>query len=190
MRDPDEIARRERVWEQAIDAIEYETGRQVAGIPAARVPPAAGREDRARVLQGALSAAGARRGRGVSSDLPPAVRVAPAEGSPACQTTTGFLNRLRERGEEVLTQVSAELSQNPRFMQAVAGAMRGKEKLEEAVGRVLRQMNVPTRSELKRAVARIEALEKRARGAQARSSPRPRSSRPRRLASRRRKAAG
>jgi hypothetical protein len=33
VRDLDEIARRERVWEQAIDAIEYETGRQVAGIP-------------------------------------------------------------------------------------------------------------------------------------------------------------
>ena len=73
---------------------------------------------------------------------------------------TGFLNRLRERGQEYLTQVSAELSQNPRFMQAVAGAMRGKEKLEQAVGRVLRQMNVPTRSELKRAVARIDALER------------------------------
>jgi len=33
VRDADEVARRERVWEQAIDAIEYETGRQVAGIP-------------------------------------------------------------------------------------------------------------------------------------------------------------
>ena len=73
---------------------------------------------------------------------------------------TGFLNRLRSRGQEYLTQVSAELSQNQRFMRAVAGAMRGKEKLEEAVGRVLRKMNVPTRSELKRAVARIDALEK------------------------------
>jgi hypothetical protein len=73
---------------------------------------------------------------------------------------SGFLGRLRSRGQEVLTQVSAELGQNPRFMQAVAGAMRGKEKLEEAVGRALRQMNVPTRSELKRALARIDALEK------------------------------
>jgi polyhydroxyalkanoate synthesis regulator phasin len=73
---------------------------------------------------------------------------------------TGFLNRLRSRGQEYLTQVSAELSQNPRFMQAVAGAMRGKERLEEAVGRVVRQMNVPTRTELKRATARIDALEK------------------------------
>jgi polyhydroxyalkanoate synthesis regulator phasin len=72
----------------------------------------------------------------------------------------GFLNRLRSRGQEVLTQVSAELGQNKRFMQAMAGAMHGKELLEEAVGRVLRQMNVPSRSEWKRAVARIEALEK------------------------------
>jgi len=72
----------------------------------------------------------------------------------------GFLNRLRSRGEEVLTQVSAELSSNPRFMQAMAGALRGKEKLEEAVSRVLRQMNVPSRGELKRALGRIEALER------------------------------
>ena len=34
VRDPDEIARRERAWEHAIDEIEYETGRQVAAIPA------------------------------------------------------------------------------------------------------------------------------------------------------------
>lgn len=72
----------------------------------------------------------------------------------------GLLNRLRSRGEQVLTQVSAELSSNPRFMQAMAGALRGKEKLEEAISRVLRQMNVPSRSELKRALARIEALER------------------------------
>jgi polyhydroxyalkanoate synthesis regulator phasin len=73
---------------------------------------------------------------------------------------TGFLNRLRTRGEEVLTQVSAELSSNPRFMQAMAGALRGKEKLEEAVSRVLRQTNVPSRTELRRALARIDTLER------------------------------
>jgi polyhydroxyalkanoate synthesis regulator phasin len=72
----------------------------------------------------------------------------------------GVLGRLRSRGEELLTQVSAELSSNPRFMQAVAGAIRGKEKVEEGVGRVLRQMNVPTRGELKKATARIDALER------------------------------
>jgi nucleoside-diphosphate-sugar epimerase len=32
VRDPDEIARRERLWEKAIDEIEYETGRQVGSI--------------------------------------------------------------------------------------------------------------------------------------------------------------
>ncbi len=91
---------------------------------------------------------------------------------------SGFLNRLRSRGEEVLTQVSAELSSNPRFMQAMAGALRGKEKLEEAVARVLRQMNVPSRSELKRALARIDALERDLAGlkakARAKSPARPR----------------
>jgi nucleoside-diphosphate-sugar epimerase len=34
VRDADEVARRERVWEEAIDEIEYETGRQVAAIGA------------------------------------------------------------------------------------------------------------------------------------------------------------
>jgi polyhydroxyalkanoate synthesis regulator phasin len=77
---------------------------------------------------------------------------------------SGFLDRLRSRGEEVLTQVSAELSSNPRFMQAMAGALRGKEKLERAVARVLRQMNVPSRGELKRALARIDALERQVAG--------------------------
>ena len=33
VRDADEIARRERLWEEAIEAIEYETGREVAAIP-------------------------------------------------------------------------------------------------------------------------------------------------------------
>ncbi len=72
----------------------------------------------------------------------------------------GILGRIRERGEEVLTQVSAELSNNPRFAKAMEGAMRGKEKLEEGVGRALQQINVPTRTDLKRALARIESLER------------------------------
>jgi polyhydroxyalkanoate synthesis regulator phasin len=72
----------------------------------------------------------------------------------------GLLDRIRSRGEEVLTQVSAELMSSPRFMKAMEGAVRGREKLEEAVGRALKQMNVPTRSELKRALSRIETLER------------------------------
>ena len=87
---------------------------------------------------------------------------------------SGFLNRLRSRGEEVLTQVSAELSQNPRFMRAMAGAMKGKEKLEAAVAQVLRQMNVPSRSELKKALARIDALERELASVKAKSKGKPR----------------
>jgi polyhydroxyalkanoate synthesis regulator phasin len=72
----------------------------------------------------------------------------------------GLLGRLRSRGEEVLTQVSAELMSNPRFLKAMEGALRGKERFEETVGQALKQMNVPTRSELKRALSRIETLER------------------------------
>jgi polyhydroxyalkanoate synthesis regulator phasin len=72
----------------------------------------------------------------------------------------GLLDRIRARGEEVLSQVSAELTSSPRFMKAVEGALRGKDKVEAAVGRALKQMNLPTRTELKRALARIDTLER------------------------------
>jgi hypothetical protein len=70
-----------------------------------------------------------------------------------------LLNRLRSRGEEVFTQVSAELMSNPRFMKAMEGALRGKEKAEVAVARAIKTMNIPTRTEFKRALRRIDALE-------------------------------
>jgi polyhydroxyalkanoate synthesis regulator phasin len=85
----------------------------------------------------------------------------------------GILDRIRARGEEVLTQVSAELASNPRFAKAVEGAMRGKERLERGVGRALKQMNVPTRSELKRALARIESLEREVAALKAKTKARP-----------------
>jgi polyhydroxyalkanoate synthesis regulator phasin len=72
----------------------------------------------------------------------------------------GLLDKLRSRGEEVLTQLSTELMANPRFVKAMEGAMKGRERLEEAAASALKQMNVPTRSELKRASARIETLER------------------------------
>jgi hypothetical protein len=100
----------------------------------------------------------------------------------------GLLGRIRERGEEVLTQVSAELSSNPRFAKAVEGAMRGKEKLEGGVARALRQMNVPSRSELKRALARIESLEREVAELKARSGPAAPARAPRRAAARKPKA--
>jgi hypothetical protein len=85
----------------------------------------------------------------------------------------GILGRIRARGEEVLSQVSAELASNPRLARAMEGAMRGKEKLEEGVGRALRQMNVPTRSELKRALSRIETLEREVAELKAKARARP-----------------
>jgi len=72
----------------------------------------------------------------------------------------GLIGRIRARGEEVLGQISGELMANPRFMKAMEGALRGREKVEEAVTLALKQMNVPTRTELKRALGRIETLER------------------------------
>jgi hypothetical protein len=75
-------------------------------------------------------------------------------------TQRGVFDFLRARGEEFLTQVSNELMGNPRFIQAMQTAMRGKEWMDQAAARALRTMNVPTRTEFKRAVARIDALER------------------------------
>ncbi|HUG54791.1 MAG TPA: hypothetical protein VMR21_14375 [Vicinamibacteria bacterium] len=72
----------------------------------------------------------------------------------------GVLDFLKARGEEFFTQISNELLSNPRFIRAMQTAMRGKEWVDEAVSQALRTMNVPTRSEFKRALARIETLER------------------------------
>jgi hypothetical protein len=80
--------------------------------------------------------------------------------------------KLRARGEEVFSQVSGELMANPHFMKAVQGAMRGKEKLDEAAARALKTMNVPTRTEFKRALRRIEALEAELAGLKKSAAPR------------------
>jgi polyhydroxyalkanoate synthesis regulator phasin len=81
--------------------------------------------------------------------------------------------KLRARGEEVFSQVSGELMANPHFMKAVQGAMRGKEKLDEAAARALKTMNVPTRTEFKKALRRIEALEAEVADLKRSSAPRP-----------------
>ncbi len=59
-----------------------------------------------------------------------------------------------------MTQVSNELMSNPRFIRAMQAAVRGKEWIDQAVAQALRTMNVPTRSEFKRALARIDVLER------------------------------
>ena len=75
-------------------------------------------------------------------------------------TQRGVFDFLRARGEEFLTQVSNELMSNPRFISALQAAMKGKEWVDEGVARALRTMNVPTRTEFKRALGRIETLER------------------------------
>lgn len=73
---------------------------------------------------------------------------------------SSILGRLRARGEEFFNQVSGELMKNPQFVSAMQAAVWGKEKLDEAVAQGLKAMNVPTRAEFKRALERIEALER------------------------------
>lgn len=71
-----------------------------------------------------------------------------------------MLDYLRSRGSAFIAQVSDELMANPQFVRALQTAYRGKERLDGAVARAMKTMNVPTRTEFKRAVARIEALER------------------------------
>jgi len=96
---------------------------------------------------------------------------------------SNVFDRLKARGEEMLTQVSAELMQNERFVKAMQSALKGKQALDQAAGRALKQMNIPTRSEFKRAVARIESLEQELAGLKAKpaakASPRKRARKPR-----------
>jgi hypothetical protein len=93
--------------------------------------------------------------------------------------------RLKERGEEVLTQISNEVVSSPYFAKAMEGAMKGKQKLDQAVGQALKQMNIPTRSEFKRAVSRIEQLEQELAAVKASAAaPAPRARAPRRKAAR------
>lgn len=68
-------------------------------------------------------------------------------------------SRLRSRSEEVLTQLSGELMSNPQFSRAVQQALKGKQFLDDAAARALKQANIPTRTEFKRATARVSALE-------------------------------
>lgn len=68
-------------------------------------------------------------------------------------------SRLRSRSEEVLTQLSGELMSNPQFARAVQQALKGKRFLDDAAASALKRANIPTRTEFRRAVARVESLE-------------------------------
>ena len=91
-----------------------------------------------------------------------------------------MFDRLRARGEAVFSQVSSELMKNPGFVKAMQAAMKGKERVDEAAARALKAMNVPTRTEFRRALSRIEALEQELAALKAaRSASPPRRARPR-----------
>jgi hypothetical protein len=95
---------------------------------------------------------------------------------------------LRTKGGAVISQVSDEVMKSPAFIRALETAYAGKAKLNGAVGHALKTMNVPTRSEFKRAVARIEALERELADSK-RGQDAPASAPKRRPAARRKKAA-
>jgi septal ring factor EnvC (AmiA/AmiB activator) len=67
---------------------------------------------------------------------------------------------LRAKGEELFGQITAELMANPRFLKAMETAFKGKAKFDEAVAQALKSANIPTRTEFKRALKRIDALER------------------------------
>lgn len=87
---------------------------------------------------------------------------------------TSVFDTLKARGEEVFARVTNELMANPRFAKAMQAAWQGKEKLDQAVGRVLKQMNIPTRTEFKKALRRIEVLEQEVAALKVRASRPPR----------------
>jgi hypothetical protein len=92
---------------------------------------------------------------------------------------------LLKKGGAALADASQGLMKNPAFVAAVATAYRGKAKVNDAVGHALKTMNVPTRSEFKRALARIEALERELESRKREGEPPPAKRRP---AARRKKA--
>ena len=75
-------------------------------------------------------------------------------------TNRGLLGVLKERGEGVLQDLSTELLKNPRFLKALQKAMQGKEALDSAAGRALKKANIPTRTEFKKSVKKVDALER------------------------------
>jgi hypothetical protein len=70
-----------------------------------------------------------------------------------------MFEKLKERGEEMLSQISDEVVNSPYFHRAMEGVMKGRQQLTEAAAQALKQMNIPTRTEFKKAMSRIDTLE-------------------------------
>ncbi|MDG2306368.1 MAG: hypothetical protein P8R42_17295 [Candidatus Binatia bacterium] len=70
---------------------------------------------------------------------------------------------LVEQGEEKVSQVAGEVLQNPRVTEAVAGALKRaaetKGQVDKNLERVLGALNVTTRSDHEKLMAKVEALQ-------------------------------
>jgi polyhydroxyalkanoate synthesis regulator phasin len=73
----------------------------------------------------------------------------------------GFVGRLAERGEEAVTRIVDELSQNARVTDALGKAMSAKDKVDAGARRTLSQIGVAAADELKDLRKQIERLERR-----------------------------
>jgi polyhydroxyalkanoate synthesis regulator phasin len=71
----------------------------------------------------------------------------------------GFVERLAERGEEAVTRLVDELSNNARVSDALGKAMSAKGKVDAGARRTLSQMGVAAADELKDLRKQIERLE-------------------------------
>jgi polyhydroxyalkanoate synthesis regulator phasin len=73
----------------------------------------------------------------------------------------GLVGRLAERGEEAVTRLVDELSNNPRVTDALGKAMSAKGKVDAGARRTLSQIGVAAADELKDLRKQIERLERR-----------------------------
>jgi polyhydroxyalkanoate synthesis regulator phasin len=88
----------------------------------------------------------------------------------------GFVERLAERGEEAVTRLVDELSNNARVSDALGKAMSAKGKVDAGARRTLSQMGVAAADELKDLRKQIERLEGRLARLEGGGSKAPRSS--------------
>lgn len=95
---------------------------------------------------------------------------------------------VRSRGGALMSQVSEEAQKHPDFLKALGALYLTKQQIDKAVGSALKTMNIPTRTEFKRAVARIDALERELAELRAKASAAPPAPAPRKKAAAPRRA--
>lgn len=68
-------------------------------------------------------------------------------------------DKIKGKGEEVVSQISSELVSNPLFMKAVEGAMDAKKKLDKTATTAMSAMNFPTTKDIHKLNKRLDAIE-------------------------------